>query len=313
MYKGEFIALATAISWTACAVMAEVASKRMGSLALNVIRMALSLIMLLALMWIYTGVPFPAGADNQTWTWLLLSGLVGYVIGDYCLFSCYILIGSRFGQLLMTLAPIAAAFTGWLMLGETMGAAALAGMVVTMAGIALSLSGKKDTPAGKLPVKGIVFGVIAGICQGVGLVLSAKGLVCYDASLSQMDVTSGIDVDRVRDLIPFSSTAIRAVIGLVGFTVWSLVIGHGKDIVTGLKDRKGMLAALGATITGPFLGVSLSLMATIYTNTGVAQTIMALTPVLIIFPTWILFHQKITLREILGSIVAVAGVSLFFV
>lgn len=313
MYKGEFIALATAISWTACAMMAEVASKRMGSLALNVIRMAMSLVMLAALMWVCMGAPYPVGADGATWGWLLLSGLVGYVIGDYCLFSCYIIIGSRFGQVLMTLAPIAAAFTGWVMLGEKMSLTALAGMTVTILGIVVSLSGKKENDSsgndGRLPAKGIIFGVIAGICQGVGLVLSAKGLDSYESSL----IASGMDPESYRNIIPFSATAIRAVMGLVGFSVWTLLSGHGKDLVSGVKDLKGMGAAFGATLTGPFLGVSLSLMATLYTNTGVAQTIMALTPVLIILPTWLFMHQKVTVREILGAVLAVGGVSLFFV
>lgn len=74
-----------------------------------------------------------------------------------------------------------------------------------------------------------------------------------------------------------------------------------------------MLFALGVTITGPFIGVSLSLMATLYTSIGIAQTITALTPVLIILPTYLFFHQKVTLREVIGAIISVCGVSLFFV
>lgn len=302
------ISLAVAASWTVCAMFAEVASKRMGSLALNVIRMAMSLLMLAVLMWFATGVPYPVAADTSTWLWLLLSGLVGYVLGDYCLFNCYISIGSRYGQLLMTLAPPAAAVAGALMLGERMGLLALAGMTVTMAGIALSIYRPRGG-GDRLPVKGILLGVAAGVCQGFGLVLSAKGLDCYEASIA----AHGLDVESMRNVIPFSSTAIRAVMGLVGFTIWSLLSGHGSDIGRAALDRKGMLFALGATITGPFLGVSLSLMATLYTSTGVAQTIMALTPVLIILPTWLFFHQRVTWREIAGSVVAVAGVSLFFV
>lgn len=312
MYTGELISLSVAISWTICALFAEVASKRMGSLPLNVIRMALSLLMLIAVMWISTGHPYPYGADGATWKWLLISGLIGYVLGDFCLFNCYILIGSRYGQLLMTLAPAAAAISGRFILGQSLPAVKIIGMLVTMAGIATSLYRKPENgnsmEDGKLPVKGIIFGAIAGICQGIGLVFSAKGLTCYEASL----LRSGIDPDTMRNTIPFASTAIRAVMGLTGFTLWTLLSGHGADLRKAACDRRGMLFALGATITGPFIGVSLSLMATLYTEAGIAQTIMALTPILIILPTWLIFKQKVTVKEIIGALIAVAGVSLFF-
>ena len=310
MYTGELISLSVAISWTFCALFAEVASKRMGSLPLNVIRMALSLLMLVGVMWVFTGHPYPYGADTSTWFWLLLSGLIGYVLGDFCLFNCYILIGSRYGQLLMTLAPAAAAISGRIILGQSMAWTKIAGMIVTMTGIALSLYRKPsgDGRSKKLPAKGIIFGAIAGTCQGIGLVCSAKGLTCYEASL----LHSGIDPDSMRNLIPFSSTAIRAVMGLLGFTLWTLLSGHSADLGRAVRDSRGMLFALGATITGPFIGVSLSLMATLYTEAGIAQTIMALTPILIILPTWLIFNQRVTIKEIIGALVAVSGVSMFF-
>ena len=50
-----------------------------------------------------------------------------------------------------------------------------------------------------------------------------------------------------------------------------------------------------------------------YTSTGIAQTLFALTPILIIAPAAWLFHQRVTAREIIGAVVSVAGVSLFFV
>lgn len=311
MYKGELISLSVAFSWTICAVFAEYASKRMGALALNVIKMVFSLILFIILLGIVTGHCYPVGADTQTWIWLSLSGLVGYVIGDYCLFNSYIYIGSRYGQLLMTLAPIAAAVTGWFILGESMVTSAIAGMVLTLTGICISIyrkpeKGKEQTA---LPKKGILLGAGAGICQGIGLVLSARGIDCYEEAVA----ATGMDDAAVSSLIPFASTMIRAITGLLGFTLWTFLSGHGKDLTIAFKDRKCLFSASAVTFFGPFLGVSLSLMATLYTNAGIAQTIMALTPVFIIIPTYFVFHQKIRLREVLGAIVAVLGVSMFFI
>ena len=90
MFIGETIALGVAVAWTATALFAEVGSKRMGSLPLNTVRMTMSLTLLVLTLWLTMGMPFPRYADGSTWLWLLLSGVVGYVIGDYCLMQGYI-------------------------------------------------------------------------------------------------------------------------------------------------------------------------------------------------------------------------------
>ena len=344
MFVGEFIALFVAVSWTVTALFAEVASKRMGSLPLNVVRMTMSLTLLVLTLWLTLGVPWPRYADGSTWLWLLVSGVVGYVIGDYCLMQGYIYIGSRFGQLFMTLSAPTAALTGRLLLGEQMRPLAILGMVVTLGGIALSILGKSDAVGTRravsaddgirlmrtrhavslqlrLPRKGVFFAAVAGICQGFGLVLSKIGLQHYDAAIAAAGLSDRLVPDgAVLPLplylsVPFAATMIRATMGLVGFFLllrvfnkdWKQKLSHA------VHDRRAMWCVLGATVFGPFIGVSASLLATQYTATGIAQTLFALTPILIIAPAAWLFHQRVTPREVLGAVISVAGVCLFFV
>ncbi len=321
MFVGEMIALGVAVAWTATAMFAEVGSKRMGSLPLNTVRMTMSLTLLVATLWLTLGVPWPRYADTSTWLWLLLSGVVGYVVGDYCLMQGYIFIGSRFGQLFMTLSAPTAAIMGRLLLGEQMRPLAIAGMVVTLSGIAMSILAKKgDTVGLNLPRKGIFFAAMAGICQGGGLVLSKIGLQHYDAAIA----AAGVAQEAVPDgavvplplflSVPFAATMIRATIGLCGFFLllvifnrdWKAKLDHA------VHDRKAMWCVFGATIFGPFVGVSASLLATQYTSTGIAQTLFALTPVLIIAPAAWIFHQRVTVREVVGAVISVCGVCLFF-
>ena len=108
---------------------------------------------------------------------------------------------------------------------------------------------------------------------------------------------------------------IRTVIGLVGFLTLLLLFSRdgAGQLRRAAHDRKSMLCALGSTFFGPFVGVSLSLLATQYTSAGIAQTLFALTPILIIAPAALLFHQRVTVREVIGAMISVAGVSLFFV
>ncbi len=330
MFIGETIALFVALSWTVTALFAEVASKRMGSLPLNVVRMVMSLSLLAVTLWLVMGVPWPRFADGDTWLWLLLSGVVGYVIGDYCLMQGYIYIGSRFGQLFMTLSAPTAAIMGRLLIGEQMRPLAVVGMCVTLFGIGLSILARRDGPARTgnvphlklgLPRRGVFYASVAGICQGCGLVLSKIGLEHYNASI----LASGhaLDAAPAEALVPlplyismpFAATMIRASIGLVGFVALLLLFERdGKaKLRHAVRDRKAMWCVLGATVFGPFVGVSMSLLATMYTSTGIAQTLFALTPILIIAPSVWLFHQRVTPRQIIGAIISVAGVSLFFI
>ncbi len=309
-YIGELISLGVACSWTVTALFAEVGSKRIGSLQLNVVRMLLSLVMLGITLFCFTGSPFPSYAGGKAWLWLSLSGFVGYILGDYCLFNSYIIIGSRFGQLFMTLAPPTAAIAGWIILGEKMQLQGVLGMLVTLTGIGISVLNKggaegKGKLSLKLPVKGVLLGIGAGIGQGIGLVLSKVGMNFYEASIPAGEV-------EVAQMLPFASTFIRAVTGAIGFTGVMMLQKKLGTLVTAAKDRKGMNAAFWATFTGPFIGVSLSLMAVRYTEAGIASTLMALTPVFILWPAHIIFGQKVTFKEVIGAVISVAGVSLFF-
>ena len=323
MFVGEFIALFVAVSWTVTALFAEVASKRMGSLPLNVVRMTMSLTLLVVTLWLTMGIPWPRYADGGTWGWLLLSGVVGYVIGDYCLMQGYIYIGSRFGQLFMTLSAPTAALTGRLLLGEQMRPLAILGMVITLGGIALSIlsKGEKSEVKLKLPRKGVFFAAVAGICQGFGLVLSKIGLQHYDAAIAAAGMSDRMVPDGallrmpLYLSVPFAATMIRATIGLLGFFLLLRVFNKDwrQKLSHAVHDRRAMWCVLGATVFGPFVGVSASLLATQYTSTGIAQTLFALTPVLIIAPAALLFHQRVTPREVVGAVISVAGVCLFFI
>ena len=79
-----------------------------------------------------------------------------------------------------------------------------------------------------------------------------------------------------------------------------------------LQDKVDMTTASTTTIFGPFVGVGFSLMAVQYTGAGIASTLMALTPIIIILPSYWLFRQPITLKGVLGALISVVGVSLFF-
>ncbi len=291
-HTGEFAALLTAFLWTITALSFEQAAKRVGSLAVNLLRLGIALVFYCILSLIRSGSLFPSVADGSAWLWLSVSGIIGFVLGDYCLFSAYALIGSRVSNLLMALAPPLATLFGWMILGEKFGLKGFLGMGLTLAGIVMVVLRK---PGNKFNFhyssRGLLFGLGAAAGQAIGLVFSKYGM---------------------KDGDPFVSSQIRVIAGFIGFLVLFTILNKWSLLKPVFQRSSTVGFIASGSFFGPFLGVSFSLMAVKYTTTGIASTIMALTPVLLIPPAILLLKEKVSWRDIVGSVVAVAGVAIFF-
>jgi len=286
--------------WTVTALAFEASSKRVGSMTVNLFRLIVGFFFLSIFTWIYRGLFLPVDATPQAWILLIISGLIGFTFGDLCLFQAFVVIGARISMLLMALAPPMTALIGWIVLGETLNMKSWIGMVLTIAGIAIVVLEREDhhekTGATRkvkfnYPLWGILLGLGGALGQATGLVISKYAMKGYDA---------------------FASAQIRVLAGIAGFVVLFTLFGFWKNALRGISDRKAMSQLSLGAFFGPFLGVSFSLLSVQLTSTGIASTIMAMVPVLIIPPSVILFKEKVNLREILGAILAVGGVALFF-
>ena len=293
-HYGELAALATAVFWTVTALSFEFASKRVGSLAVNMIRLTLAFLVLGLFNLILRGMFLPLDASLHAWIWLGLSGLVGLVLGDYFLFKAYAVMPSRIAMLIMTAVPPLTAIIGWLLLGEKMLPLHILGMFLTMIGIFLAIFSKPENGQKiklSYPAKGILFALIGAVGQAGGLVLSKYGMGEYNA---------------------FAASHIRLIVGMLGYALIILVLRKGMLINRAIHDAKGMRAIMLGSFFGPFLGISFSLLSVKYTDTGIAATIMAIVPILIIPPSVVLFKEKFTWLEIGGAFISVAGVVLMF-
>jgi len=293
-HYGELAALATACFWTITALSFEFASKRVGSLAVNMIRLTLAFLLLGIFTLISRGMFLPLDASLHAWAWLGLSGLIGLVLGDYFLFKAYSILSSRIAMLIMTTVPPMTALIGWLLLGEKMTPLHIFGMFLTVGGIFLAVFSMPEN--GKrirlnYPLKGLIFALIGAAGQAGGLVLSKYGMGDYNA---------------------FAASHIRIIAAVIGYVLIIVFLRKGFLVRNALKDKKGMRAIGLGSFFGPFLGISFSLLAVKYTETGIAATIMAIVPILIIPPSIILFKERFTWLEIGGAFISVAGVVLMF-
>jgi len=294
-HLGEFAALAVAIFWTITSLAFESASKKIGSIPVNIIRLIMGFLFISVFTLISRGKLLPTDASTVNWIWLSLSGLIGFVFGDYFLFKSYAVIGSRFSMLIMTLVPPITAFFGWVLLGERLGLMQFAGMIVVLAGIAMAIfsrSSKGEKISLKLAPKGVIYALGGALGQALGLVLSKYGMEGYDS---------------------FASTQIRIIAGIAGFSFLITIFSKWKSVISSLGNIPAMKALTAGAFFGPFLGVSFSLISIKHTEAGIASTIMAIVPILILPPAIWIYKQKITVREALGAILSVIGVALFFI
>lgn len=293
-YFGEMAALVTAICWTVTATCFEYAGKKIGSITLNIIRLFMAFIFLSIFNFFSRGMMLPIDASLDTWEWLAISGLVGFVIGDLLLFEAFVRIGARISMLIMASVPPITAILSYFILHEMMTISQVVGMVITLIGIAIVILVKGDKKGSielSHPLKGILFAVGGAIGQALGLILSKFGMADYDA---------------------FSATQIRVIAGILGFAIIFTLRKNWGSVIKAVNQRKAMFVLTIGAVFGPFIGVSLSLVSIQHTNPGVASTIMAITPVLII-PFSIFIHkEKVTIKEAMGAFLTIIGVAYIF-
>ncbi len=289
MYKGEIVALLVAFAWTSSAIFFEKAGRSIGSLPVNFIRIIWSFLLLGITLLLTQGSFIPLDASLYQWFWLGLSGIVGLFMGDMFLFKSYVLIGSRTASLIMSTAPILTTVIGWFFLNETLDGKSMLAIVVCVTGVMVVIVNKNLKI--KLPIKGLLFAFLGALGQAIGLILSKKGIGDYN---------------------PIAATQIRLIFALFFFIVMITSTQGWKKITLAIKDTKGMKDVFWGAFTGGFIGITLSLYAVQQTHTGIASTLMALVPVLIILPSAIIFKEKIALNHIIGAIISIIGVSLFF-
>ena len=290
---GEVYALGTAICWAGTAMFFTAAGERIGSLVVNFLRLAFALLVLVALTTITRGQPLPLDATPNAWLWLSVSGLVGFAFGDLCLFRAFVLLGPRLSTLVMSTAPLFAAVIGFAVLGETLDTTEVLGMALTLGGVAWAVSDQRRSAVSTVrpSLVGVLLAFGGALGQGGGLVLSKYGMGDYDA---------------------FAANQIRIIAGAVGFVIIYTATGWWPKVWAARTNRAGLGYTVLGALAGPVAGVSLSLLAIQNTGTGVAASIMATTPIIIIPIAMLVRRDRVGLGGVAGALLAVAGVIVLF-
>lgn len=306
---GEIFALGVVLMWSGSAICFDFVNQHIASTQANLVRFFFGFLFITFLLFCISGNLFFTHANWETIAWIAGAGVVGLVFGDYFLFAAYRLIHASYAQLIMTLSPLFASFASFFILQETLSWEIILGMFVTLTGIALTIVKKNkssNSSANNLHIsvsgKGILFAILSALGQGIGLVLSKKGIQIYH------DIAGTAATDFY---ISIAATQIRVITGFICFCLIVLCTQSGvSTLLQSVQKSKVMgLTCMGA-LFGLGIGVPLSLLALQYTQTAVVSTIIATTPIVILIYQRIFHKKPIALIELSGIIISVIGVAI---
>ena len=297
---GQFAALLTSCLWTFNSILFAQAGKKIGSLSVNAIRIVFAVAFLGITHLLVFGQILPL-LENEQFLWIGLSGIIGLGVGDFALFAAFVIIGPRLSVLIMATSPVYAAILGYFILGETLSFFSIFGIAITIFGVCSVILVTKEhkqwsTTSIKESMYGSILGFIGAAGQGTGVVLAKKGI------LFQPDLAVN----------PISAAFVRMITAAIFIWVCVLITGKLPKIRKAIKNLTAIKYTIGGAFLGPFLGVTLSMVAVTYADVGVAQTLMSLMPVIIIPVMWIFYKEKTSIRGILGAVIAIVGVSILF-
>ena len=294
-YAGELAALGTAVCWSATAIFFSYSGRLIGSDVVNRSRLLFAFLFLSLSHLALEGSLFPLHVEGFRWFWLAISSVLGLVVGDTLLFKAYVLIGPRLSMLLMSTVPIISTLFGWLLFGETVSGLELTAVFLTVGGVSWVVTEKqpgRTAVENKQFSSGILFGLGGALGQVSNLITARYGLV---------------------DNFPtISATMIRILVALIILWGLALLRGQVRATLRQWRNRQAFPAMIGGSISGPFLGIWLSLVAIQLTRLGIASTLMALPPVLLIPVEFIVYKKPVSARGMVGTGVAFIGVMLLF-
>lgn len=290
---GELAALAAAVVWAIASVLFAQLGRTVSGLTMNALKCLLALMLFVPTLWWLEGSAWPVGMGSATIGLLVVSGLIGLSIGDTAYFGSLIRLGPRKALMLTSLTPPITATLGWVFVGEQLGAYAIVGMALTIAGVVWVI--RERTPSADasgddaIDRIGIALGVLGVICQAAGSALTK--VAAPEAS------ALGVSI-------------VRLTAGVVGLLVVLTLMGRIQNIVVPMRQPRSAALLIAATFLGTYLGIWLMNAGLLGAKIGIAATLNATSPIFVLPIAAVVLGERITPRAVVGAVVAIAGVAL---
>lgn len=299
---GEFAALSASSVWAMASLIFSRLGRVMTALALNWLKCLLALLLMWVALFLLEGRFWPEALSWGETGALAVSGLVGLTLGDTLFFQALQRLGARRTLLLSAMAPPMTAVMAVPVLGEPIGVGLVVGMGLTLGGVVwvilerhgggedLGMAGADGRMTAEMRA-GIGLAIGAAFCQAVGNVLTKWG----GAEISALEIS-----------------IVRLVFGVMGLTILMGVLGQFLMTMKVLQEPKRLGLLFVATFLGSFMGIWLMNAGLRYTDVGVASTLSSTSPIFVLPLAYFFDGERLTIRSILGALVAVLGVAVLF-
>jgi len=292
-YIGEISALTTALCWAVTAYAFAITTRKIGALQVNIDRMALASVMLFVIIILF-GINTRLNY-NQVSN-LVISSVLGLVLGDSFLFKSFQLIGARLSVIMMALVPVLSTILAYFFLNEIIPFWGLIGILITVTGILIVVLEKKQRFENNYSLDriGIIYGLLGALGQASGLIFAKFAF-------------------QAGELNGFTASFIRLFSASVIILPLAVIFRRYKNPYRLYKKNiSSVKVMLVGTTFGPVLGITLSLVAIEYAKVGIASTLMATMPVIMLPISKFYFKEDLGWKAILGAVIAVAGAAIIF-
>ncbi len=312
-FVGEGAALLAAFLWAAATLMFGRMGRQLSPVVLNLVKGVFALTMLLLTILIQMGVSGMPDLPLVSVVLLALSGGLGIGLGDTAYFSAINALGARKALLLETLAPPMSTVLAWFFLSERLPLSAIAGIFITLIGIAWVISERVPGDPRPATKAGLQVALLATFCQATGAVLSRAALAETTVSplwSSLIRLAAGlvfmIGLVMARpQYLEVKATVKRQLVEAP--QVSQTTQNRWRSVMTTLRSPRLLVGVAIASFFATYLGIWLQQIALKYTAAGIAQALLATSP-LFVLPIAALLGEKVSRRAILGVAVALGGV-----
>lgn len=295
---GELAAVAASMCFSLTSTMYTLSGRKLG--AVTVMRSSLPLaIILITSFHLITHRPLPFDVEMRRWLLLGISGGLGFGLGAVAVLNAFVLIGPRLAALIVASSPVLSTIIGYFFLDERLSAASLMGIALTISGIVFVISERSPAkqPSNIEPTdfrNGILFALAAALIQAIVFSLGSEG----------------ID----GDFDPLTGSLMRLTSGAIVLWGAAGIRGNIPKNLRALRDNPvaARQMSIGA-ITGPTLGASLVLVSLHDAPVGITSALANLSPIFLIPISYFVFKEKITMRAIIGTLIAIGGTIILFV
>jgi drug/metabolite transporter (DMT)-like permease len=291
-------AVLTAVLFANSVILGHRAAKLAGSLEANFWRVILATIFLA--FWAFT---FGAGFSGAGFVWFIMSGAIGVGLGDFAFYHALPKLGPRISSLVgQCMMAVFGVLFDWLWLGTHISGEQIVLSFITLSGVAIALGTMSEIREHARTLRpGLALASFGAAATAAGALLSSKAFKVIHSEGASLDgITAG-----------FQRMVGGLSVSLLVYVALRFSKGSSKDPLFAIatpERKRAWLWIIGNALAGQTLGVSAMQWALSTIPASQVLVVVATAPILVIPLARIFNGERITVRAVVGSLIAVGGV-----